>query len=292
MNQIDYSPEAITQRLRQTEKLRRLSLSLMEANQAHEVKFAVDEIRQNGHATLRRLAGDAEVSIHRRAIVEAVERLSTERRELGERDTYGKAFLQVTNLWTKDAGVKRFVFDRKLAQIAADLLGVEKVRLYHDQALFKEPGGGPTPWHQDHFYWPLDTDKMITMWMPIVDLDEEMGVIRFASGSHLGGRIENIEISDESEKTYGRYVEENGFPVAGPSRMNAGDATFHLGWTIHSAAANHSEKMREVMTVIYFADGARITEPQSEYQMADLEAWFPGQRPGEVAASPLNPILN
>lgn len=53
--------------------------------------------------------------------------------------------------------------------IIIDLVGVENVRLSHDQALFKEPGGGHTLGHQDKFYWPLDTDKMITIWMPLVD---------------------------------------------------------------------------------------------------------------------------
>lgn len=28
-------------------------------------------------------------------------------------------------------------------------LQVDGVRIYHDQALFKSPGGGPTPWHCD-----------------------------------------------------------------------------------------------------------------------------------------------
>jgi hypothetical protein len=35
---------------------------------------------------------------------------------------------------------------------------VEGVRLYHDQALFKEAEGGITPWHADHtigLYQPL-----------------------------------------------------------------------------------------------------------------------------------------
>ena len=35
--------------------------------------------------------------------------------------------------------VKEFVFSRRLAGIAAQLLGVHAVRLYHDQALYKEP---------------------------------------------------------------------------------------------------------------------------------------------------------
>jgi ectoine hydroxylase-related dioxygenase (phytanoyl-CoA dioxygenase family) len=241
---------------------------------------------------IRDAADGLDLYSHRRSIESAMARFANEDRDLESRDTYGKAFLQVTNLWEKDDGVKRFVFEKKFAQIAADLLGVEKVRLYHDQALFKEPGGGRTPWHQDKFYWPLDTDKMVTMWMPLVDVDEEMGLVKFASGSHIDGAVENVEISDESEAMYGRHVEARGFAIDGPSQMRAGDATFHLGWTIHSAGANRSTRMREVMTIIYFADGARITEPRSKYQQADLEAWFPGQKVGDVAGSRLNPILN
>lgn len=292
MKKVDMSTEAIVRRLELAGQLRDLSISVMNAKLFNDAKLAANNLRRDGHVVLRRVANEAEISIYRRAIEETVEQLSTERRDLDERDTYGKAFLQITNLWRKNEIVKRFVFTKKFAQIAADLLGVAKVRLYHDQALFKEPGGGHTPWHQDKFYWPLDTDKMITMWMPLVDIDDEMGLIRFASGSHVDGPVENVEISDESEEIFSRYVAERGFEIAGPTRMRAGDATFHLGWTIHSAGPNRSGQMREVMTVIYFADGARITEPNGPHQQADLEAWFPGQQPGEIAASELNPVVN
>ena len=246
----------------------------------------------NGHVLLRGVADPAKLGSHRTAISEAALELSSENRDLEDRDTYGKAFLQITNLWQKDEGVKQFVFEKRFARIAADLLGVEKVRLYHDQALFKEPGGGYTPWHQDKYYWPLDTNQMITMWMPLVDIDEEMGIITFASGSHEFGLIDNVEISDESDAIYDRHISENKFPIEKPAAMKAGDATFHLGWTIHSAGPNRSsDKMREVMTVIYFADGAKISRPLNAHQQADLDAWFPGKAPGDIANSYLNPIL-
>ena len=251
-----------------------------------------EDLDRDGHVLLRGLIPPDELAVHRKSIRDAVTHLTTEFRDLDDRDTYGKAFLQITNLWTKGDAVKRFVFETKFAQVAADLLGVEKVRLYHDQALFKEPGGGHTPWHQDMYYWPLDTEKMITMWMPLVDIDDEMGMITFASGSHISGAVDNVEISDESEEILARYVDDRGFPISKATAMRAGDATFHLGWTIHSAGPNLSDKMREAMTIIYFADGARITEPRSVHQQADLDAWFPGQRPGEIAASPINPIMN
>src|SRR6185436_17080033 len=118
------------------------------------------------------------------SITACVKRLNSERRPMEQRDTYGKAFLQTMNLWRHDATLKDFVFARRFAKIAADLMGVPSVRLYHDQALFKEPGGGPTPWHQDEYYWPLDTSNTITMWMPLVDVPREVGSMTFGTGTH------------------------------------------------------------------------------------------------------------
>jgi ectoine hydroxylase-related dioxygenase (phytanoyl-CoA dioxygenase family) len=209
-----------------------------------------------------------------------------------ERDTYGKAFLQIMNLWVRDEAVKRYVLARRFAKIAAELMGVSGVRLYHDQALFKEAGGGPTPWHQDFYYWPLDSDRSVTMWMPLVDVSEAMGAMTFASGSQRDGYIAALEISDESEDFFENLVKERGYSLTSAGAMAAGDATFHAGATLHSAPGNASDRPREVMTVIYFADGIRIMpEPDNKNRWNDLEAWLPGVKPGELAASPLNPLL-
>lgn len=198
----------------------------------------------------------------------------------------------MTNLWRRDEEVRQFVFNAEFARAAAALLGVERVRIYHDQALFKEPNGGFTPWHQDQYYWPLDTDKTITMWMPLVDITPEMGMLTFASGSHADGRVGSLKISDESEAAYGNYIEKKRFPIVRAESMSAGDATFHRGWTIHSAGENTSaDKLREVMTVIYFADGARVAVPRNDNQVADLEAWLGGRKPGDIADSEMNPAL-
>ena len=57
------------------------------------------------------------------------------------------------------------------------------VRMYHDQALYKEAGGGITPWHADQYYWPLETDKTITAWIPLQATPLEMGPLEFSAGS-------------------------------------------------------------------------------------------------------------
>ncbi len=252
----------------------------------------IQEFRTSGVTLVRGLASPDEIAAYRPAINKAVADLNTEKRALKDRDTYGMAFLQTMNLWTKDEVVKQFSFARRFAKVAAELMGVSGVRMYHDQALYKEPGGGPTPWHQDQNYWPLDTDKTVTMWMPLLDIAPEVGTLSFARGSHREGFLGNIPISDKSEEIFKDFVRERGYEVFSYGAMNAGDATFHTGWTLHAAPGNPSTTfLREVMTVIYVAEDARISEADSKERQADLKMWLPGQTPGDVVGSPLNPVL-
>lgn len=251
----------------------------------------IGQFRRNGHVLVPALASAGEVEAYRPVILAARYRLGPAAAPMQDRDTYGKAFLKGMNLWPKDPDVARFVLARRFAKVAADLLGVAGVRIYHDQALLKEPGGGPTPWHQDQHYWPLDTDNTVTMWMPLVDVDESMGAMHFASGSHLGGYLGDLPISDASEAHLEEYIVSRGLRVSPPAAMRAGDATFHYGWTLHGAPANRTGRTRAVMTVIWFEDGARIIEPDNASRKRDLERWLHGLPPGDPAAGPLNPLV-
>ncbi len=246
----------------------------------------------NGHILLRNVLTAEEVAPHRDVITSATNEFAKNYKPLEERDTYGKAFIQFTNLWQKHPEVAAYTLSRRFARIAAELMGVDGVRIYHDQALYKEPGGGHTPWHQDQQYWPLDGVKTVTLWMPLVDVTADMGTMRFATGSQNLGYLGPLNISDESEARLEALVKEKGYPLFYAGDMAAGDATFHNGWTIHGAPGNASpDRTREVMTVIYIEDGAVITEPDHGARVSDLACWFPGLKPGDVAASPLNPLV-
>src|SRR5256885_10953004 len=181
------------------------------------IKIREDQIqsfRNNGHVLIPGVLNKEEVTYYREVINNATYQNNKENRKLEERDTYGKAFLQVMNLWEVNEGVRKFTLAKRFAHIAAELLGVKNVRLYHDQALYKESGGGFTPWHQDQYYWPLDTNNTITMWMPLIDISEELGMLTFASGSHHSGFVENIPISDESEKLLNQIIKDKGYKIS------------------------------------------------------------------------------
>lgn len=266
--------------------------TLPELDSAYDLPARTAEnFRQNGHVQLRGLASAKEVASYRLAIKDAVRRLQPQLKKMEERDTYGKAFIQVGNIWAHDPIVQKFVFARRFAKVAAELLGVKGVRLYHDQALFKEGGGGHTPWHQDQHYWPLDNQNSVTMWMPLVDLSADMGTMTFGSGSHRLGYLGDIPISDSSEKFYDDLLKEKGYARPNAGDMRAGDATFHYGFTVHGAPGNTTPRMREVMTIIWIDASTRVAPPQNSSQEADLKVWFPGLKPGDLAASALNPVL-
>ena len=247
--------------------------------------------QQDGHVLLRGVATKEEIAAYRPVILEARDKYGAQATPLAQRDTYGKAFLKGMNLWTRDEGVKQFVCAPRFARIGAALLGVGGVRVYHDQALVKEAGGGLTPWHQDQHYWPLATNNTITMWMPLVDVTPDMGTMHFASGSHRAGYLGDLPISDESEAKLEQYIRECGYTKVPGAAMEAGDATFHYGWTLHGAPGNCSCCDREVMTIIWYADGTKVGPLDNANRERDRDRWLPGLEPGDLAASKLNPLV-
>jgi ectoine hydroxylase-related dioxygenase (phytanoyl-CoA dioxygenase family) len=265
-------------------------MPLLESDHALDAE-TIEAFRRDGHTVVRNLIDADECAVFVPAIEAAARQHAFERRPLAERDTYGRAFLQVPNLWAHDPAVRRFVTARRFAKVAAELMGVDGVRLYHDQALFKEPGGGHTPWHQDQNYWPLATEHTITMWMPLVDVDESMGAMTFASGTHRMGALGEHLIGDPSQAYFDEMVRERDLPLASHAPFRAGDATFHAGWTLHSASANVSSTMRAVMTVIYFADGTLVGEIDHPARKLDQQWWLGGRETGRPADGPNNPVL-
>jgi ectoine hydroxylase-related dioxygenase (phytanoyl-CoA dioxygenase family) len=251
----------------------------------------IDAFQRDGHVVVRGLAAPDELDDYRAAVEAAVTRRQTKLPPLAERDAYSQAFVQLPNLWRRDEAIARFVLGARFAKAAADLMGVDGVRIYHDQALAKEAGGAHTPWHQDQVYWPLDTDDTITMWMPLVDVPPEVGSMTFASGSNLVGAVSENPISDESDGEIDGIVAARGFPLDTHGALAAGDATVHAGWTLHRADPNPTDRVLPVMTVIYVADGTVVAEPRSPFQEFDLAVWLPGLAPGDPVDTDLNPRL-
>ena len=246
--------------------------------------------RTNGFVKLKNVLATEVVDYMRTTISAEVQRLNTQHVPLEQRDTYSKAFLQIMNIWTQSESVKDIVFSKRLAKIATDLMGVKGVRMYHDQALYKEAGGGFTPWHADQYYWPLSNDNTVTVWMPLQKTPLEMGPLEFSAKSFMLQDGRTLKISDDSENIIEKKLRLSDFEqVIEP--FDLGEVSFHSGWVFHRAGANKTDTMREVMTIIYMDKNMRLKQPSNENQQADWDTWCPNAVVGEVINSPINPVL-
>lgn len=251
----------------------------------------VEEYQKDGHILLRGVAGAQEIAAYRPVIHGAVARYNYLSRSVDGEGSAARSFLQIINLRAKDTAARRFVLARRFGRLAAELLGVDAVRVYLDQALYKEQGGKTTHWHQDSLYFPLETDQVISMWMPLVDITPEMGSLQFASGSHTEGYLGYQPISEEGEQHFQQFIDERGYRLSSNGDMAAGDASFHSGWVLHGAPPNRSDRLREAMVVIFYPHDTRLKEPQNIYQERALQLLFRGPGPGDLAAGPLNPVV-
>ncbi len=244
--------------------------------------------REQGFVKLKHVLSAEALAHYGEEISQKVQELNTVDIPIEERGTYGKAFIQISNIWTKSEIVKEFVLGQRLGRIAAELMEVDGARIYHDQALYKESGGGVTPWHADQYYWPVESDKTITAWIPLQAIPVEMGPLAFSPGSHRMGFGRDLEIGDESEKKLGDVLKDG--PIVNEP-YDLGEVSFHSGWVFHRAGANSSGKAREVMTIIYMDNKMRLKQPTNKHQQNDWESWCVGAKVGEIIDTPLNPVV-
>jgi hypothetical protein len=209
---------------------------------------------------------------------------------LEQRSLYDQAFIQVSNVWPLSEKAREFAFSKRLARIAAELMGTRGVRMWHDQALYKEPSGGFTPWHVDQQYWPMASPHSVTAWIPLQDTPLEMGPLCFGRGSHRKHIGRDLEISAESEEHIREEVrKEKIVQVQEPFVL--GDVSYHLGWTLHRAGPNTTNQPRRVFTIIYMDADMRLVNPKNKNQQCDWEKWTPSTQVGEIMDDPLNPVL-
>jgi len=247
----------------------------------------IEHFRRDGFVVVPNLLTEHEIETFGAAVDRAVQdRGRSDNRKLSEKSPYEQSFTQCINLWEDHPDVLPLTFHPKISQAAAMLIGVPKLRLWHDQALYKEAGGRYTEPHQDQPYWPMEERGTLTAWIPFDGSTRENGCMGYVPGSHLVGlkKFINIFRADESVK----ILEEPAVSGVAPVYVEVprGSIAFHHGLTIHMAMANKSNRMRRVHTMIYFRDGA--TRAKS-YVHPSVDR--PGIKVGELIASDLTPLV-
>ena len=244
----------------------------------------IKSYKENGFISLKNVLNGEALTCTRKVTEAAVLiRKEKDKRTLAEKSQYEQSFLQCGYLCWDFPAVKDFVFGKRFAGIARDLMDVSGVHLWHDQALFKEPHGRVTDAHQDVSYWPIKEGELTaTMWLALNDVPKEKGCLYFYPGSHKLKEKEYVDIfKNPHHPEIVKGIEKIFTPI------NAGDATFHSGLTFHGAGQNVSEEMREGMTVIYIGG---VTFDASDPRNATHKSCI-GLKDGDKIDTQYTPLL-
>ena len=247
----------------------------------------IEQFRRDGFVVVDNLLTEEELERFGAAVDRAVkDRGRNDSRVLEQKSPYEQSFTQCINLWEDHPDVLPLTFHPKISEAAATLIGVPSLRLWHDQALYKEAGGRYTEPHQDQPYWPMDETATLTAWIPFDGSTHETGCMAYVPGSHRVGlrKFVNIFTADETVK----ILEDPKLTGAAPTYVEVprGAVAFHHGLTVHMAKPNRSRSTRRVHTMIYFKEGATRTK-----SWVHPSVDRPGIKLGEAIASDLTPIV-
>jgi ectoine hydroxylase-related dioxygenase (phytanoyl-CoA dioxygenase family) len=172
--------------------------------------------------------------------------------------SYGKVFTQRVNLWQRHQEIHPLLHSKRLAGMAAAFMGAP-ARVWHDQALFKEPNGdNKTPWHQDTPYWPhgnVNTSPALSIWIALKDATLQNGCMSYMPGSHHLGAKAPINLADGNPEGVYQVAPELKGVKPETIELKAGSAAFHCGLCFHYAGPNRSNATREAYVIIYMPDG-------------------------------------
>lgn len=243
---------------------------------------AIRRFRTDGYVRLDQVLGEPALV----ALRQAFERL------FAEAAVPAMGFPSLELMWTHDRVSELFVRSRRLAAMAAQLLGVSAVRLYHDNALVKLPGCGRTPWHYDAHHYPIASRNVVTVWLPLQATPLPMGPLVFARGIETYRQVEDFDF-DKFGTDYDRAIidtlNRNKVQIE-PVEYDLGSLTFHHTQSLHSAGPNLTSVPRMALATTYFEDGARLVDSPTLIS-GDYAKFMPGIGPGQVIDTPMNPVL-
>ncbi|NKB66187.1 MAG: phytanoyl-CoA dioxygenase family protein [Candidatus Latescibacteria bacterium] len=162
---------------------------------------------------------------------------------------------QCNAFWVSN-GIRKVTTSRLLGAIGARFMGVDTVRLWHDQAVYK-PGIGPDGkdetagnigWHQDYGHWRASsTSNMCTAWVALQDTDLQNGGMRTIVGSHKWGLLEESATfgHKDLDGLRQRFAKDiSGEWIDEPCILKAGQVSFHQALTLHGSGPNLSLEPR------------------------------------------------
>ena len=253
----------------------------------HLSDYQVNFFKKNGFIKLKKVFSPGAVLKLR---AELVNLLKKEFKVDPDNEAYDR-FLSLEMIWPDNPLLRAYVLSPRLGQISANLLEVSAVRLYHDNVLAKQSGCGRTPWHFDNHHFPLDTNDVVTAWAPVQPTPVEMGPLSFAYPLGVHELVKAVTFEKNGtgyDSEVSKIFSKNNVNV-NETPFELGEVSFHHNLNFHTASGNRTNRSRIALANTYYRDGARVINAPTMVS-GDWQKFMPNVSPGEIAASPLNPI--
>ena len=247
--------------------------------------------QENGFIVIEDFLTPDELAEWRQSVDEAVaqreDRKLADGRMRSADSYYDNVFIQRINLWQDHAGMRKLMLDPRLGKMATELAGVDGIRIWHDQALIKQPWGNPTGWHLDNPYWSFSSRDAISIWVALDDATLENGCLYFIPGTHKTATWDNSGIGSNIGDLFRFYTDWATLPsVSAP--MKAGSCSFHNGLLAHGAGANMTPGWRRAMTCGSMPDGSTFNGQQNILPPEKFESYQIGD---VLEDDTLNPLI-
>jgi ectoine hydroxylase-related dioxygenase (phytanoyl-CoA dioxygenase family) len=224
----------------------------------------IQAFERDGYLLVEDVLSPDEIETHGSAVDAGVlYRSKGDDRAIEDKTLYEQSFIQCINLWEDHEDVRPLTFHPRLGEMAAELLRAPKIRIWHDQALYKEPGGRVTDPHQDLPFWPIRPAHQVTAWIPFDGSRRDAGAMAYVPGSHSVGLKKFVDITHTFHPEPYDVLADPKIAEIEPVWIEApiGSVVFHHSLTVHLASANETDDLRRVFCIIYFADGCVRAAP-------------------------------
>ena len=157
--------------------------------------------------------------------------------------------LQIINIWKSDSDFQDVVLCSKLGEYVANLMGWSGARVAQDQVWAKPPMSSALVFHRDSPYFDFEPADVLTVWIALDDMDQEVGPLQYVYGSHkwadfrsgsanqFFSKSDNKDLLFDAALKSGNDPEELIFETVG---VRAGGAGVHNGRTWHGSGKNES----------------------------------------------------
>lgn len=168
--------------------------------------------------------------------------------------------------WMIDEAFHDILFHPAITVPASQLLGTERVRLWHDQVFYKPPRHpGVVTWHQDYSYWTRSVPPgHLTCWIGLDDSTLESGCVQFVPGSHRWPLLPMVSLTRDMDAVKEVLTPEQLAQFQPePMILKAGECSFHHCFTLHGSYGNRADHPRRGVVLNFMdprtksADGAQ-----------------------------------